>query len=535
MKKLFSLLLIPLLLLGGCAPAEETEQPLSTYTEPATEIIQVDAPPTEEPEKEFGLSYLESYGLNPYLCTATANRAAFSLLYESLFTVTETFQAEPVLCESFRSSEDRKTYTFTLLEGLCFSDGTPVTSADLEASLAMARQSPMYKHRLSRISYYVPDGERSIVIQLSVPYENFALMLDFPILKADTVEGPTPIGTGPYVLQGNLMLKNAHWWSSDPPAVDVEQIPLYPCTETGQLRDNFEFGGTNLVYFDPNSAASVGFRCDYEVWDAPTTVMHYIGFNLYSGYFANNTLRKAVTYIIDREDMVNKIYGGYALESPLPCSPASDLYDEQLAESYDYSPASFRSALEESGVLSSADYANHSGIFLVNAEDPTRVRAAEYLCEVLTGYGLKMEVSAVDAAAYKTALSKGNFDLYYGETRLTANFDLSEFFKDKGALSYGRIASDSLYELCIKAYENSGNFVELCSRIAQDGRLCPVVFKSYGVFITRGRMTQLVPGLDCVFRTGTSRRTLADADRTYQQEVPQETEASEAPSEPTQP
>ncbi len=527
MKKLFALILALTVLLSGCALVVEPTE----LTETGTEIIEIPTEPTEEEEeKEFGLSYLVAYGLNPYTCAATNNRAVFSLLYESLFIVTENFQAEPILCESFKVSGEGKVYAVTFPEGLCFSDGTPVTMADVEASLTAARKSALYKHRLSDISYYVVDGERTLIFQLKTPYENFALMLDFPILKADTIESQTPIGTGPYYLSGDYLLRNPHWWQTEPQVVKEEKIRLEACEETGELRDGFEFGGTDLVYFDPNSAASVGFRCDYEVWEAPTTIMHYIGFNIYSGFFANDTLRKAVTYVVDREALRNQVYGGFALASELPCSPKSGLYDEQLAEKYDYAPGEFISALQASGVTTSPDYENHVGYFIVCSEDPARVSAAQYICQEMQKYGLKINLNILDSASYKKALREGNFDLYYGEVRLTPNFDMTEFFREGGNLAYGRIASNAMVSLCDKALENSGSYVEMCAEFMELARVCPVVFKSNAVYVTRGEITQMEPALDCIFH-GKQLRTLADADKTYAIEAPEESASEETASE----
>lgn len=521
MKKLLALLLVFPLLLSGCAVTDEyTPEPSATQESPqeSTEETETSAVPEKEEDGKLGLSYYPAQGLNPFTCKVVTNRALFSLLYEGLFVVSNEFRAEPVLCESFRVSEDGKTYSFTLLEGLLFSDGTPVTAADVEASIGAARQSPMYRSRLSDVSYYVADGDRTIVVQLYTAYENFALMMDIPILKKDTIESDSPVGTGAYKAQGMSLARNTNWWQTEAPMVDEEIITLNVCQDINDLRDSFEFGGTDLVYCDPNSAAAVGFRCDYETWEAPTTIMHYIGFNLYSGYFVNDTLRRAVTHIIDREDIGNKVYGGFGVASVLPCSPHSDLYDSQLAENYDYAPASFIEALEASGVKTSAEYANHVGLFIVSADDPARIEAAEYICQVLQDYGLNIRVNILDADSYKDALEGGDFDLYYGEVRLPNSFDLTEFFQDGGNLEYGSISSSTLEDLCQEALENSGRYVDLCSQVMQQGRICPVIFKSYAVNVTRGLMTDLTPSMDCVFHDASTARTLADADKTYASE-----------------
>ena len=142
--------------------------------------------------------------------------------------------------------------------------------------------------------------------------------------------------------------------------------------------------------------------------------------------------------------------------------------------------------------------------------------------------GLNITVSAVDYDSYKTALQNSDFDLYYGEVRLTANFDLSGFFEEYGDLQYGAIASASLAALCNAALENSGSYPELCAQVMQLAPICPVVFKSYALYVSRGVLTSITPGVDYVFRNAATARTLADADKTYTDAAPVEP-SSESP------
>lgn len=525
MKRLLTLCLALALLLWGCgepaAPTEQTER-----TRPS------ESSGTEETEEtgSFGMSYMPEYGLNPYTCSATINRALLSLMYESLFTVSSQFRAEPLLCESFTASDDGMTYRFTLVEGVRFSDGTALTAADVVASIQAARKSDFYAARLSHIWGVTAEGSDTVVVLLDTPYENFCLMLDVPIVKASTVEQAQPIGTGAYRLTGSSLTRNTHWWQPLPLVLYTDVIALNAAADPNEVRDHFEFGGTDLVYCDPNSAAAVGYRCDYEVWEVPTTVMHYIGFNLGSGYFANDTLRAGVTFAVDRSSLLNNVYDGYALAASLPCSPQSDLYDLSLSFDYDYDLHAFQSAVHNSGVLTDVTYQEHTGIFLVCSQDPTRVEAARSIAEVLKAAGLRITVSALDRESYEDALEEGNYDLFLGEVRLTANFDLSEFFSPEGSLNYGSISDAGLPMLCTTALENSGDFVELCRQVMDAAVLCPVVFKSYVVCVTRGCISAMTPAVDCVLHNSANARSLTDAEQT-----PEPTEApSDETTEPTE-
>lgn len=511
MKRLLAVCLA-LTLLCGCNADRATTETTTVSTEAPPETVAE----LQADEAVFGLSYLPEYGLNPFTCTATVNRALFSLLYESLFVVSNQFRAEPLLCESFRVSEDSMTYTFTLVDGACFSDGTKMTAEDVVQSIRAAQSSDLYAARLSHIRDIQIENDGSVAVTLDTPYENFCLMLDVPILKSSTLESSYPIGSGPYVKRGQTLERNGNWWQEGDPVLDEETILLTSGKTNSDLRDHFEFGSTDLVYCDPNAPSAVGYRCDYEVWEAPTTVLHYIGFNLGSGYFARSDLRTAVTYAVDRASLVSQVYGGFAQASVLPCSPSSDLYDSRLAASYEYAPITFTAAVYNSGVLTDESYADHVGSFLVCSDDVTRVAAAETIAEQLNKAGLNIVVTAKGREDYEAALKNGEYDLYYGEVRLTTNFDLSVFFEEGAVLRYGGMENSELALLCDEALANSGSYEKLCSQIMSNGLLCPVVFKSYAVYATRGVISTLSPGVDYLFRNAASARSLSDADKTYE-------------------
>ena len=530
MKRLLALCLLLALLLCACSaagqPTQATEQPTEETAAAPTE--------TAGAPKTFGLSYLPEHGFNPYTCTATVNRAAFSLLYESLFVVSSHFRAEPLLCESFTASEDGKTYRYTLVSGVSFSDGTPLTAQDAAASLRAAQQSALYSGRLAHMLSVTADDDRTLTVTLDTAYENFSLMLDVPIVSAATVQSSTPLGTGPYYLDGEVLRRSSRWWQTQAPAVTAETIELQAAKTPNDIRDNFEFGSTDLVYCDPNSPAAVGYRCDYEAWESPTPILHYVGFNLYSGWFTNVALRRAFTYGVDREAMTSAVYNGFAQAATLPCSPASDLYDAQLAAQYAYSATAFQAAIHNAGVPTSE---TDCPVLLVCSDDPARVRAAEYLSSSMQENGFFLKVRSLGREAYVAALQAGNYDAYLGEVRLTANFDLSEFFRTGGALSYGAVADASLAGLCTQALGNSGSYADLCARLLDTVPFCPIVFKSYEVCVSRGAIASISPGVDCVFHNAATARTLADADHSYDgaAEPSTPTDVSADPAEPTEP
>ena len=118
---------------------------------------------------------------------------------------------------------------------------------------------------------------------------------------------------------------------------------------------------------------------------------------------------------------------------------------------------------------------------------------------MLNTTGLLVEVDSKSSDAYIVALQEGDYDLYLGQTRLSPNMDLTSFFSENGALNYGGMADLSTYTLCLQALENQGNYYTLYQQIMEDGYLCPILFRCYAVYATRGLLTNLAPARDNLF------------------------------------
>ena len=497
-------------------------------TAPPETETQAQEPGQSAAPKGFGLAYVAEYGFNPYDCVCITNRPVCSLVYESLFVLNNAFQPEPVLCEKFAVSENGKTYLITLCDGVTFSDGTQLTAMDAAASLEAARDSDYYGSRFSKVEGFAARDARTLEITLSKPYENLPLLLDVPIVKAGTERRDRPLGTGPYAFDGDeeegtlCLRRNRSWWQDNRAPVEYDTILLTAAQDPTAVRDSFEFGSTALVCADLNAPNAVGYRCDYELWDCPTATMMFLGFNLKSGIFSGKILRPAVTHIIDREELVSSVCKGFAQAAYLPCSPASPLYDQDLAARYGYDETAFQDALFQSNFPS--DYV---GILLVCSGDPTRVELARRVAETLTAAGVAMEVKAVDEELYRSRLQSGKYDMFIGETRLSCNFDLTEFFRAGGSLCYGGLRNQTMEQLCYDALENSGNCYDLYKNVMENGYFCPLLFKSYAVMANRGVIGSLQPAVDFVFHMAGG-RSLADAGVSYQEltdpEDPEETE-----------
>lgn len=493
MKRILCLLMCALLLVG-CSVQED-------YT-PTGNGLSVDgSTPTaptqsESTQQSFTLAYYRSEGTNPFGGIGFVNRTIASLLYQGLFAVNRDYEAEPVLCRSYSVSEDMRTYTF-YLEDATFSDGSKLTTADVLASLQKAQESSYYGGRFTHItSIELTEGD-GITIRLNCSMENLPLLLDIPILKASALEEQFPAGTGPYELAvtntGMSLHLRTDWWCSAQLPIDAVSIPLTDCADPVDIRDGFEFEDIGLTCADPGSSTYADYHCDYELWECETGLFLYLCCHQSSSVFGNQTVRQALLRSIDRDSIVEKHYRGFAKATTLPISPSSPFYSQTLASRITYDPTALSTAVADAGLTGS------TVILLVNGGDTVRLQVARTVAQTLTDAGLVVDLQALKGVNFTNALYYGNYDLYLGQTKLSANMDLTEFFYTYGELSYGGVSDSAAYAMCLEALENSGNYYDLCQISTQDAMLCPILFRTYAVYATRGLVNDLAPARDNVF------------------------------------
>jgi len=456
---------------------------------------------------KFTLAYYPDVGFNPYDCTNINNRMLFSLLYQSLFTTDSGYNVEPQLCQSFTVTEDLTTYVFTLAQAT-YADGTVLTAVDVVESLKYAKKSDYYEGRFEHIrSISETDGNR-VKIVTDIPMENLPLLLDIPIVKYGQSGELTPQGTGPYVLEdtaeGTILRRRDNWWCDAQVPMTAEVIQLMVGQNPTQIRDEFEFGDLGVSTADPGSASYAAYRCDYELWDAETGIFLYLGCNIKSKVFSQSQVRVALSYAIDRSALLSGCYNGFGAAATLPASPNSPFYDQSLARQISYDPEVLRQALAEAKLV------GRSVRLLVNKTDSVRLQTARKIAQMLTDCGLVVEVLECNYTDYRAVLRDGNFDLYLGQTKLSPNMDLTEFFKEDGSLSWGGMANATCLDMCEQALENSGNYYNLHQMVLRNGQLVPLLFRSFAVYADRGLGGDMEPSRDNVFWYSMD-RSLSDA------------------------
>lgn len=251
----------------------------------------------------------------------------------------------PELAESWTVSDDRRTYTFRLREGVSFSNGSPLTSSDVLYTFTRLLTHPdscnediadniagavaLEKGETDRLEGFRILSDRDFVITLEEPFEAFLACLSMPgasILDEETTKkagerfGRDPawtIGTGSFILQkwdpgwGMTLCANPDCWRGAP---KCEGLDLRFMTDAEEIRLLFERGGLDILNLDDVGKASEFFLhgdvyCDrlYRVQRISTT---YIALNESVAPLDDVRVRRALQLALNRTLLLDAAYSG---------------------------------------------------------------------------------------------------------------------------------------------------------------------------------------------------------------------------------
>ena len=487
MKRITALaaaLLLALSLLTGCAQIDEAEEPLF--------------PPEEDPAPEetaaalpsaFSLPYLAGQPLNPLTCPDGMQQTAASLLYEGLFHLDGQFTPQPLLCASYTYDPEALTYVLTLRQGVVFSDGSPLTAADVRATLTAARSSARYAPRLADVKS-ISAGNGTVTLTLSRPNSALPALLDIPILKSGTEKKDIPTGTGPYLYDESstpCLLASQNWWQGG--GQPVERIVLTETADAESMLYRFTSHDVQLLVSDLTGTDSVTVSGSVRCTDADTTVFQYLGINTAVKPLDDAAFRRCLSLGLNRQALVSGLLSGHARAAQFPVSPASPLYPSELDTAF--SATAFADALAACKTRPARTLR-----LVVNSENAFKVSVAQQIAAAFTASGIPMEAMSLPWEEYTAALAAGRFDLYYGEVRLLADWDVSSLLATGGSLNYGGWSDaqcNQLLEACRSSADREAALNALYRYLRGQTPILPVCFKTVSALYESDVLEGLTP------------------------------------------
>ena len=503
-EKLLAILLAGTVVLSGCTSHRGEVEPTATPVPTATPT----APPAPVAEGAgFALPYSPTAGFHPITGANRLNLTFAPLLYQGLFSLYQSFGVKNDLCESYTVSEDGLVWTFVLAEAT-FSDGEPLTAAQVTASLNQARRSERYAARLADVIRVSGREGNEVTVTLSRPNGALPALLDVPIVK-ETVDPMRPLGTGAYVLteeEGGIYLLARE--GADLP---LDRIPLRSVGASDDLVYAFDAGEISLVDTDLLGTNMPGYSGRLETTDYPTSDLLYVGCNTQKGACEDPLVRRALSLAWNRRELVREILMDHAVASALPIHPKASGYE---ADGAVMSVTDDRDGA--AGLLAQAGWSpDEEGHLLkrknqltlrlvVNQENTFKVSMAGALGRALEELGCVVTVDKLPWDDFVAALKAGNFDLYLGETVLTADFDPYVLVGTDGELNYGGYESRELDALMdsYRAAQGEARMraaSTLWNKLGEEAPIIPLCFKNGSVLTQWGQVMGMTPTQQNVF------------------------------------
>ena len=342
-------------------------------------------------------------------------------IMEPLFMVSQDgTKVEPWLASDYKMSDDKLTYTITLRKGVKFSDGKPLTAADVKFSIDEDTKTggDGWGFINAAIDKVTAVDDSTVEVKLKYPWA--PLLADLSLFSnaiiPENYGGKTseefykaPVGTGPFTWgewkqgQSVKVVKNPDYWG-DKPHLDSVTWTVVPDANTRKLQ--LQGGQIDIDEFpDWSSFKALKSTSGIKATAFPSTRIDYVAFNEARKPFEDVHVRRAIAYALDREAMVKSVlYGnGQAADSLL--SPGTPFY----AKNPDAPKLDLDKAKQE--LAQSSQPKGFSTSILINAGDPNQGSDAQIMQSQLAELGIKLEIKQLDATATRAARNAGDFDM----------------------------------------------------------------------------------------------------------------------------
>lgn len=403
------------------------------------------------------VSAVDIDSLNPYQVVSSASEQLLLNVFEGLIMPASDGSIVPALAESYEISEDGKTYTFTIREGVSFHNGNPMDIHDVEFSLnKMAGKlgDAPTEGLFENIEKIEVLDDKKIAIHLGKPDSSFIYYMKEAIVPDENKDHLTEvaIGTGPYQVgeyqkeQKLVLTKNENYWGEKAEIPKVS-ILVSPNAETNFLK--LLSGEINfLTEIDSKRLEELK---EFTIASGPRNLCLILALNNQEKPFDDVEVRKAIDLAIDKEKIVQLAMNGHGTVIETNMSPVMKkfLWEEKGEKA---NPARAKEILEKRGLLPmhfTIKVPNSSKMYLDTAQalreqlkeagiqvDLETIEWASWLSDVYTnrkyvaslaGLSGKMEPDAIlrrYTSTYKknfTNFHNDNYDKLVAEAKLSAD------------------------------------------------------------------------------------------------------------------
>jgi len=325
-------------------------------------------------------------------------------VFETLTSYDENSVPQPLLATDWTVADDGLSIDIHLRDDVTFHSGRKLTADDVKFSYEQA-VDPANGSQVAFIGKQFKSIDVVSDTELKITFANkLANVFDFFeqtfIVDKDTFaglqDGSQVIGTGPYKWDswdpgsGYKLVRNDDYWG-DPPyldEIDVAEIndstAMVNAIRSGRVQFAFGLSGIDVKSFQDDP--------QYKVDEYPGS-FYPLGMEVTTAPFDDVKVRQAVNYAIDRQRIVDQVFGGLASATTQYWDPQTPGYDSGLDDAYAYDPDKAKQMLDEAGATGAS--------FEINVIDlPPNVSAAEIVRNNLEAVGLKPKVTVVETTTF---------------------------------------------------------------------------------------------------------------------------------------
>ncbi|WP_158589323.1 ABC transporter substrate-binding protein [Halococcus sp. IIIV-5B] len=351
-------------------------------------------------------------------------------ILETLFEVNRDAAIEPRLIEEYSRSDDDRTWTLTLREGVTLHGGDNLTADDVVFSLQRAFETD--RSRLSGLPVERVEAvdDETVSIATTEPLASLPGQLSRPyagILGRDSAADDgtidTPIATGPFAFDSwdpdseLRVTRNESYYGTAP---TIERA-VYEQVQDPQTRGlKLQNGELDLAANLPNSTASnVRSATDRRLRLNRTTANRIVVFNTSRGPLSDRRVRQAALYAANQEGIVNSVLDGIGSPAYTPWDPDVVDWTNDDVKTYRHDPERAASLLEDAGWTLNDGVRRRDGKPLAltiwaYTDRPSLPDIATALQSQLGNVGFDIDVRVTEWGALDAAKQQGNFDMFVG-------------------------------------------------------------------------------------------------------------------------
>jgi peptide/nickel transport system substrate-binding protein len=367
--------------------------------------------------------------LVPFFSTDANSQNINRLVHSSLVDFNEKMQFVCVACLSFEEKmlESKQVFIFKLREDLTFSDGSKVTAEDVKKSYEYFAKNEKIKSTF--MGAYESIESVNVIDKASVEivFKNFSLenlsnlsllkIVKIKNLEKEILEVQDVIGCGDYVIRDVQPLEiSIEHRRKENPNLKFKVVKDETTLALKLINKEIDL---SVASMSPRKVFWLKSQKGIKVWEMPSGNFQFMGINHKREIFKNIKVRKALSLLLPREDLLKYKLKNTAVLSIGMFSPAfGDMYESATIEAYD--PEFARVLLTEAGWKKNKNgILEREGKFFELdwkvSNNKASVEIVEVIKNIFEKEGIIVNVSIQEWGTYMAAFKGGKFDVVVGQ------------------------------------------------------------------------------------------------------------------------